>query len=505
MWVDAGTAPATFCGNHVPASKVPDRDSPLRSPSAYLARGLGDRPAASELAAYEVWWESEGAGISAAIDRAGTPWLRMYDEYGKRVDEILYPPAYRTMLQRGYREGVVARAFSEHSLLGPYALGYVTSFYDPGLYCPYTVSLATAVPLEKYAEPAVRARFLPRLLARDGTAWQGATWMTEAKGGSDLGATVETVARRDGAAWRLTGEKYFASNAGAELAVVAARPEGAPPGVRGLALFLVPRERRDGGLNYRIRRLKDKVATRSVPTAEVELPESEAYLLGKPEWGVYLILEVLNLSRVANSVASAALAQRALADASRYAATREAFGKPVAAHPLLARQLAERAAALDGAFALAWEAVRLLDQVWRETPPYSARHGLFRLVAHLAKYWTAELAVQTAKWAMEVCAGVGTLAETGVERWLREAMILAIWEGTPHRQMLDGLEVMEKKGAHQLLFRHLADRADRERLAALRARIEQHLAFPTEEREARVEELFRELALFTGETLQRRS
>ena len=167
---------------------MPEHDSLLRSPTAYLTRGLGQLPAASALRSYEAWWESEGAGISAAIDRAGTPWLRMYDEYGKRVDEILYPPAYWTMLQRGYREGVVARALSEQSLLAPYALGYVTSFYDPGLYCPYTVSLATAVPLEKYAEPAVGERFLSRLLARDGTAWQGATWMTEAKGGSDLGA-----------------------------------------------------------------------------------------------------------------------------------------------------------------------------------------------------------------------------------------------------------------------------------------------------------------------------
>ena len=484
--------------------RMPDLTRMFHSPTAFLAERLGDLPGASQLGAYEAWWERQGAGISAAVDRAGTPWLRMYDEFGTRVDEILYPPDYRTMLQRGYREGVVALAFEHHSLVPSYLLGYVTAFYDAGLYCPYTVSLATAVPLEKYAEAAVRERFLPRLLTREGATWQGATWMTEAKGGSDLGATVETVARPDGPRWRLSGEKYFASNAGAELAVVAARPEGASRDVRGLALFLVPRERASGGLNYEIRRLKDKIATRSVPTGEVELKDSEAYLLGKREWGVYLILEVLNLSRVANSVASVALAQRALAEAWRYAEGRVAFGKAVARHPLLRRQLADRAAALDAACALAWEAVRLLDEVWRETPPYSERHALFRLVAHLAKYWTAELAVQTAKWAMEVFAGVGTLAETGVERWLREAMILAIWEGTPHRQMLDSLEVMQKKGAHRQLFRHLGDAADPGRLAALTSRVDAHLALPIEEREAGVEEVFGALALFAAETLLRR-
>src|SRR5204862_356871 len=93
--------------------------------------------------------------------------------------------------------------------------------------------------------------------------------MTEIKGGSDLGAAVETIARPAGDGWLLTGGKYFASNASAELAVVAARPVGAAAGVRGLALFLVPRYRHDGELNYFIRRLKDKIGTRSVPTGKV--------------------------------------------------------------------------------------------------------------------------------------------------------------------------------------------------------------------------------------------
>ena len=480
-----------------------DAQRSLPSPTAYLIERLGELPDAAALRSYEAWWESEGSAISRAVDRAGTPWLQMYDEYGVRIDRLLYAPEYRTMLQRGYREGVVATALDRGSLVTPYLLGYVTSFYDAGLYCPYTVSLATAVPLDKYGERGVRDRLLPRLLARDGATWQGATWMTEAKGGSDLGATVETVARRDGERWRLTGDKYFASNVGAELAVVAARPEGAAPGVRGLALFLVPLRRSDGSPNYTIRRLKDKIATRSVPTGEVELRDSEADLLGKAEWGVYLILEVLNLSRVANSVAAVALAQRALADACRFAESRVAFGKPVAQHPLMRRQLAERRAALDASFALAWEAVRLLDEVWRETPPYSDRYHLFRLVAHLAKYWTAEFAVQTAKWAMEVYGGAGTLAENGVERWLREAMILAIWEGTPHRQMLDALEVMQAKGAHRLLFRHLARAADAERLAEMESRVAAHLALPVDEREARIEDVFRDLAGFAAEVLDR--
>jgi alkylation response protein AidB-like acyl-CoA dehydrogenase len=275
--------------------------------------------------------------------------------------------------------------------------------------------------------------------------------------------------------------------------------------VRGLALFLVPRHHENGELNYFIRRLKDKIATRSVPTGEVELRDSEGYLLGSADTGIYLILEVLNLSRVANSMVSVALAQRAISDALLYAERRAAFGKPIFDHPLLHHQFETRLNVLRSAFALAWESVQLLNEVWMERPPYSDRYHLFRLVAHLAKYWTAEFAVDTAKWAMEVHGGLGVLAEYGAERWLREAMILAIWEGTSHRQILDGLEVMERKRAHKMLFQRLAQFAPSKELHDMESEVEQHLKLPHEQRDALAEPLFRKLAVFTSETLTHNS
>jgi alkylation response protein AidB-like acyl-CoA dehydrogenase len=411
-------------------------------------------------------------------------------------------PEYRKMLLKGYRTGVIWRAFEE-SLAASFVLGYVTSHYDPGLYCPYTVSLATAAAVDKYGSASLRERFLQPLLQKDDSVWQGATWMTEIGGGSDLGTHVGTVAARvEGDRWQLNGDKYFCSNVGAELAVVAARPQDAPAGVRGLALFLVPRQREDGSLNYTIRRLKDKIATRSVPTGEVELRNSEAYLLGEAANGIYLILEVLNLSRVANSIGSIALAQRAFSDAYTFARDRIAFGRSVLEQPLMRQQFDERSLALESGFALAWETVRLAQETWRELGPrYSDRFHLFRIVTHLAKFWTAEFAVQTAKWAMEVNGGLGTLAEFGVERWLREAMILDIWEGPPHRQILDGMEVIERKGAGALLFDHLAPYSDERELADMRARLEAHVSLPQKEREAGAEPVFRALADFTARAL----
>jgi alkylation response protein AidB-like acyl-CoA dehydrogenase len=476
----------------------------LCSPLGFLQSRLATLQHLNLLETEQAWWKTEGVAISDAIDRAGTPWLRMFDRSGRRVDEILYAREYQTMLRNGYRAGIVWRAYEEKSLLPTYELMYTISFYDPGVCCPYTVSLGTAVPLAKYGSAELQGRFLPQLSRKDDSVWQGATWMTEIEGGSDLGAGVKTVARRAEGGWLLTGDKYFASNAGAELAVVAARPEGAASGVRGLALFLVPRYRKDGSLNYFLRRMKDKIATRSVPTGEVELRDSEGYLLGAAEDGIYLILEVLNLSRVANSVVSVALAQRAIADALAYAECRSAFGKRIVEHALLRRQFETRLQTLRAAFALAWEAVRLLNEVWMERPPYSERFALFRLVAHLAKYWTAEFAVDTAKWAMEVHGGLGVLAEYGAERWLREAMILAIWEGTAHRQILDGLEVMDRKLAHKMLFAELGKIAPAKELHEMEAEVEGHLRLPADEKEAQAEAMFRRLAAFTADTLSRR-
>ncbi|AGA34703.1 Acyl-CoA dehydrogenase [Thioalkalivibrio nitratireducens DSM 14787] len=468
------------------------------SPARLLDHWLGADGLSPALAEYERWFHQRGLAISAALDRAGTPGLCMYDRFGQREDRVLYPPEYRDLLDRGYGLGVVARASDERTLMPGYRIGYVTAFFDAGLYCPYTVSLGTLVAVLKYASPALRDRTLPQLAGREKGFWQGATWITEAGGGSDIGAHVRTRAERVADGWRLTGDKYFASNVGAEVAVVAARPAGGSDGVRGLALFLVPRRRADGSLNYRIRRLKDKIATRSVPTGEVELQDAEASLLGEPGQGIYLIMEVLNVSRVANSVASVALMQRAIAEARAFAERRVAFGRPLLEQPLLDRQMRERQNSLRACFGLAWESARQLDRVWQERPPYSERHRMFRLIAHLAKYWTAEQAIRTAQWAMEVHGGAGVLADYGIERLLREAMILAIWEGSPHRQMLDGLELMARHRAHEGLFTQLGHPPGTDRL---RATIEHLLNRDQAEREAGVEPVFRELAAWTAEAL----
>ncbi len=473
----------------------------MHSPTEFLRTHLKALACAERLHLYEQWWETEGRAISETVDRAGTPWLRAYDRLGNRIDEIVMPAGYDRLVRQAYLHGAVWSVIEENDLSSSFALGYITSFYDPGLYCPHTVSLSTAVPLYKYGSPLLHERFLKPMLRRDETVWQGATWMTEVGGGSDLGANVQTRAVPHGEKYLLTGEKYFCSNVGAELAVVAGRPEGAPSGVRGVALFLVPKWREEGILNYRVRRMKDKIGTRSVPTGEVSLEDSEGYLLGTQEAGIYLIMEVLNCSRVANSVGSVALIQRAIREVHQFAQHRIAFGKPLIEQPLMRRQFEQWHIILERAFALAWESVRLMQTVWHQTPPYSAEYHLFRLITHLAKYWTAEQAVQSAKWCMEVHGGHGVLAEQGVERLLREAMVLPIWEGGSHRQMLDALEVIQRRQAHLSLLEMLAPYADAQVIAEWRARLEDYLRVPAQEQEAELETLIPPLAEWVGQVL----
>src|ERR1700751_4465807 len=131
----------------------------LRSPLAFLQSRLPEIPHRNILNSEEAWWKNEGVAISDAIDRAGTPWLRMFDRLGKRVDEILYPVEYQTILKRGYRAGVVWRALEEKSLMPTYLLMYAISYYDPGICCPYTVSLAPLYLSRNMAAPNCRPAF----------------------------------------------------------------------------------------------------------------------------------------------------------------------------------------------------------------------------------------------------------------------------------------------------------------------------------------------------------
>ncbi len=405
------------------------------------------------------------------VDHGAVPVLVQYDVDGKRVDRVRLDPSERELLRT--LAPVMRPPYAGGSWHHHYALGYLIA--DPGLFCVLTITQQTVYAIHKYAPE--HSGWEDKLLA--GEAF-GATWMTENQGGSDLGAN-RARAVNEGGVWRIhDGDKYFASGAGlADVAITTARPEGAPEGPKGLALFLLPRLDARGELNFRVRRLKDKSATRAVPSGEVELDGAEAWLIGKAEEGIYYTLENLTVSRLTNATAAMGIARKAAFEVAGRVAHRRSFGKSLSEHPLIRRDLTDMAVRLAGGTALAFRAVAAFDAAWHECPPYTQAYHAARFWSHLAKARTAEHVAAVTQMAMELFGGLGFLGEYAVERWHREALITPIWEGPANIQALDMLEAMTKKQAHEAMVaevtRSLQDAETHEARLALRA-LEEALA-----------------------------
>ncbi len=375
------------------------------------------------------------------VDHEAPPVLVHHDLDGRRIDRVRLAPSERELLRT--LAPVMRPPYEGGSWHHHYALGYLIA--DPGLFCVLTITQQTAYAIHKYA-PEYSA-WKEKLLSGDAF---GATWMTEIHGGSDLGAN-RARAVLDQGVWHLyDGDKYFASGAGlTDLAVTTARPEGAPPGPKGIALFLLPRLTESGELNFRVRRLKDKSATRAVPSGEVELNGAEAWLVGKAEEGIYYALETLTVSRLTNPTAAMGIARKAAYEVAGRVECRSAFGELLGAHPLVRRDLTDIAVRLAGGTALAFQAVAAFDRAWHERPPYTSAYHTARFWSHLAKNRTAEHAAVVTQRAMELFGGLGFLEEYAVARWHREALITPIWEGPANIQALDMLEAMVRKRAHE--------------------------------------------------------
>ncbi|MDJ0270313.1 MAG: acyl-CoA dehydrogenase family protein [Aigarchaeota archaeon] len=303
------------------------------------------------------------------MDKLANPRHVMWSIRGERVDAVLLDQAQRWVLERLMREYKVNQPpFRGGSWHEHFAAIYLVS--DPGIACILTVTIQTAYALAKYGGGELK-RFVPHLIGEAEPIMYGATWFTEIQGGGDLGANL-TKAVRIGDSWRLSGSwKYFTSNAGlADVALVTARPEGAPPGVK-VGLFLVPRTRPDGSANFTIRRLKLKSATKSVPTGEVEFNDAVAYPVGELEKGIYYVLEDLRFSRLANSAGALGIARKAFLEALGYTRFRRAFGKKLIEHPLVVHDLLEMELLIDGGLALMFKAVQEFQSVSDEVPPTS--------------------------------------------------------------------------------------------------------------------------------------
>ncbi len=415
-------------------------DKPLRD---VLRHYLGREPGFDRLGEYA---GRDLYEVAYRVDRLSPPVHIMYDVRGERVDLSWLDPAERKVVRDLMLEYKVnSFPFNGGSWHEHYA--GINLVGDPGVACILTITIQTAYALWKYGPEEV-GDYYKNLAGLEEPLMLGATWFTEIQGGSDLGANT-TRAEPSNGKWILNGYKYFASGAGiADIALATARPPDSRPGAKGLALFVVPRLREDGSLNYYVRRLKEKSGTVAVPTGEVEFIDTEAYLVGEKEKGIYYTLEDLMVSRLSNAAGAVGIQRKAYLEAYGYATYRRAFGKRLIEHQLVKRDLLEMEVLTEESLVITHKAIDLFEKATGDRPPYSPQYHYARLMTHIAKNITAENAARVTMLAMELFGGIGFLKDYMVERWHREALITPIWEGTSNIQALDMLEAIARKNAH---------------------------------------------------------
>jgi alkylation response protein AidB-like acyl-CoA dehydrogenase len=395
------------------------------------------------------------------------PRLERYDRWGHDISQVVVPASFtqskRAVLDAQQALRAEARAAKVNSSLAMFASNYLLNQADIGMGCALGTGGGMVQSLvAAYAPADVREHVLAKFASGE---WEGETaqLLTERTGGSDLGA-LETTARRvdgpNGSAWLLNGFKWFASNCAGEAFVVLAKPEGAPDSTRGVANFLVLRTRRDGSRNgVRVRRLKDKLGTRSVASGEVEFVNAEAFLLsGEPSAdagpsdgkGLGRMMELTNAARLGIALFGLGNARRALVESLCYTRQRQAFGGALIDKPLMRRKLAEMIVDVEAAQALVFDGTGAPNH----RQPRSMRQ---RIAVPVTKLKVCRLGITAASDAIEIHGGNGYIETWPVARLLRDAQVNTIWEGPDNILCLDVRRGVEQTQAHETLLARLHD------------------------------------------------
>ncbi len=395
------------------------------------------------------------------------PELHQRDRRGRDIQSISFHPAYRRLEAAAFGEFGLHAMTNRKGVLGlprrfpavaKHAFTLLFNETEFGLGCPINVTDSAAHLIEAFGDTTIKTQFLPRLLSQDmNELWQGAQFMTEQFGGSDVGQ-IESRAEADGDVFRIFGEKWFCSNADADVILMLARPAGAGAGTRGLGLFVVPREIAPGQPNaYRILRLKDKLGTRSMASGEIRFEGAIGYPLGSLDQGFKQMAEMINLSRLSNGVKSAALMRRAMHDAYCVARHRRVFGERLMDIPLARRSLMKIRLPTEQALSMSFFTADALDRA-QSNPGSNQDAAVFRIATPVFKCRATRDARRVAGDAMEVRGGCGYIEEWVTPRLVRDAHLGSIWEGTGNIVSLDVIDrAIGRSGADAALEARLLE------------------------------------------------
>jgi putative acyl-CoA dehydrogenase len=450
------------------------------APESSLARALKARVTEEQWAEFSSELQVFGARVPKEIEALGLeaerdlPQLTQFDAWGTRIDDIRMSPAWKELDSIAAREGMVAigyeRKYGPASRLLQFAklalFHPASAFYT----CPLAMTDGAARVIELSDLSQLKDRAFRFLTSRvPGEFWTSGQWMTERAGGSDVSRT-EVTAKLENGNWRLYGDKWFTSAITSQMAMVLAKVED------GLTLFYVELRDSRGRLNgIRVNRLKDKLGTRALPTAELTLDGVPAVMIGKPGEGVKKVAGLLNVTRLYNSICSIGSMARGLQLMTAYALERRTFGRLIADHPLHVETLATMRARSAACTEIVFHAVELMGKEECGVATKEESQQL-RILTPLAKMYTAREAIANASETIEAFGGAGYIENTGVPRLLRDAQVFPIWEGTTNVLALDTLRAIAKDGALQPLILDLSGRLKGVPTSLPKARIERRIA-----------------------------
>ncbi|KTD28797.1 acyl-CoA dehydrogenase family protein [Legionella maceachernii] len=411
--------------------------------------------------AHRVAYQLEPLVMENNLD-ANLPKVEHYNSIGEREDRVIHHPAYETAGNIIYGSDLMHYLLQPGQMHKSLSLFFLSSHAgEAGHNCPIACSAGVIRVLKNYCKLAETSFYLDKLTQPSYSQnYTGAQFLTEIQGGSDVGVNATQAYQDDLKAWRITGEKWFCSNANADLILATARYDQNISGTKGLGLFLIPSRLPDGKPNqYKLRRLKQKIGTRSMATAEIEFEDALAYPMGELYQGIHLALEnVLHVSRLFNAFSVLGMARRAFQTAYYYALNRRAFNHKIIDYPLVKETLAHIKAENTALIASIFYMANCQDEL--DTIPYEEqpkeKQLLMRTLANLNKYFTAKRSVENIHHCIDILAGNGTIESfSSLPRLLRDCIVCENWEGTHFTLWMQTLRDIEKFKVDELFLDYL--------------------------------------------------
>lgn len=455
---------------------------------------------------------SDAAGrmneLSLLADK-NSPQLVKRNSFGETINEIYFHPSYSELQKiaidsemfRVKWEPQLKKNFNRELHRLGFSAGYLYAMSECGQYCPHCMTDGVARLIDLFCEEEDKNRLLSRIYTSNSNEFfSGAMFLTEKRGGSDVGANIVTASHKEKNIFLLNGEKWFCSNANADIIFALARTDETIDGTKGLSIFMIEKNLPDGKRNpIDIIRLKDKLGVRSMASAECMLTNTVGKLIGKEFEGFKVMTEMINLSRLYNSIAALSASRRALIEAYQFLCYRKTFGRYAIEHALVRTKLTELGSLHIANFYLVWRAIKALDLADNGN---ENEKQLFRLINPMTKKWSAETGVYITRESMELMGGLGYIEDTVMPKLMRDVMVLPIWEGSGNIIILDMLRGMMKTNGFEILCEEIINSARKnseygswveKELSALQKFSSSLKNFPQDEMEATAKIFFEKL------------